>query len=358
MSETRLENVADRFLDSQFVHRPFGTIEGNAVPIGGSGDIELSVVVPCYNEEAGLRELCRRVVEVCQRVCGESYELILVNDGSKDDSSQVIADLAEVNPAIVGVELSRNHGHQLALTAGLSLARGRSIFILDADLQDPPELLPVMMEKLKSGANIVYGRRIDRQGESNFKLLTAKWFYRILGRLTDVDIPADTGDFRLVDRQALDIFLRMPEQYRFIRGMFAWIGLRQEAVDYTRDRRFEGVTKYNIGKMIGFAADAITGFSIAPLRASLYLAFFMLLATVVVATYVVYGWLTFEVAPGWASILLCFLVFSGTQLFCIAVIGEYVGRTFIQSKNRPLYMIKEIVTRASIERRSTANVVE
>jgi len=305
--------------------------------------LRLSVVVPCYNEEENLPELERRVCAVCDQVAPKDYELILVNDGSQDSTSRLIAAMATRNPAIVGLELARNYGQQLALTAGLAFARGERTFIIDADLQDPPEALPKMMSLMdKRGANVIYGQRIDRKGENLFKLLTAKWFYRVLNFMTDVKIPLDTGDFRLMDRDALDIFLAMGERDRFARGMIAWAGLQQEEFPYEREARFAGKSKYSLRQMTLFGVDAITGFSVAPLRLAFVFALAFMFIAVVLALYVLSGWWAGQTVRGWTSVLLFFLAFSSVQLFCISIIGEYVGRTYMQSKNRPLCVVREV----------------
>lgn len=306
--------------------------------------ISISVVVPCFNEEAVLAELQKRIHAACDAVAPGRYELILVNDGSTDRTGEMIGQMAREDPKILGVDLSRNYGHQLALTAGLSFARGQRVFVIDADLQDPPELLAPMLEIMNRGANVVYGQRIERLGESLFKRVSAGLFYRFLNRMTDVPIPLDVGDFRLMDRSALKIFLSMPEQYRFVRGMIAWAGLRQEAFPYERQPRFAGVTKYPLRKMMLVALDAITGFSIAPLRFAYYVALSFMLLALALMLYVVIGWLFFDVVRGWASILFLFLVFTSVQLLCVSIMGEYVGRTYMQTKNRPLFVVRELHT--------------
>ena len=227
----------------------------------------LSIVVPCFNEEACLPELYRRLTASARTAAGDDYELVLINDGSSDRSWPVMQQIAESDSHVLGVNLSRNHGHQLALTAGLDLCRGKTILIIDADLQDPPELLPAMIETMReSGADVVYGVRRSRAGETAFKRATAHGFYRLLSRATEIDIPVDAGDFRLMSRRALEALLAMPEQSRFIRGMVAWIGFRQVPFAYDRDERFAGETKYPFRKMLRFAFDALTGFSSAPLK--------------------------------------------------------------------------------------------
>lgn len=305
-------------------------------------NILLSVVVPCFNEEEVLSELERRLCAVCDAVVPDAYEIVLVNDGSRDRTGPIIAEMVQRNHRIVGVELARNFGHQIALTAGLSFARGQRILVIDADLQDPPELLPDMLKKMEQGANVVYGERSERHGETPFKRWSAKLFYRVLSHLTEVPIPLDTGDFRLMDRKTLNVFLSMPEQYRFVRGMVAWIGLNQEKVPYERQERFAGQTKYPLKKMLIFAVDAISGFSVAPLRLAFFLAIFSIGLAGLVGVYAFVEWIRTQTVPGWTSLLLLFCLFSSVQLVCMSIIGEYVGRTYMQTKQRPLYVVKTV----------------
>jgi len=308
--------------------------------------ISLSVVVACHNEEAVLSELKRRLEQVCRRTVGDSYELVLVNDGSRDRTWSIIAGMAAASANIVGVNLSRNVGHQLALSAGLTLSRGERVLVLDADLQDPPELLPDMIALMDGGADVVYGQRVLRDGDGLFKRGTAYLFYRLLSMFSEVDIPKDTGDFRLMDRKVVHALNQMPEQHRFIRGMVAWLGFNQVALQYSRDPRFAGTTKYSLWKMARFATDAITGFSISPLRISSVLAIGCFVMSAALAVYVAYAWYALSVVRGWTSILLLFLFFSGVQLLVLGVIGEYVGRTYVESKRRPLFIVSEVVTRS------------
>jgi dolichol-phosphate mannosyltransferase len=301
---------------------------------------QLSAVVPCFNEIENISELVRRLAAVCEQCVGENYELVLINDGSTDDTWAEILRLSKDRPQIVGVDLARNHGHQLALTAGLVLARGERILIMDADLQDPPELLPEMMRRLDSGADVAYGQRLHREGESWFKKSSASLFYRIVARLADAPIPADTGDFRLMRREVVDVLLAMPEQHRFIRGMVAWIGFRQVPVFYRRSARSAGTTKYPLGKMVTFAIDAITGFSAAPLRLSLYVSFGSVLIACLLVGYSIWQWFIGETVPGWTSITIIMLAFASVQMFCLGILGEYIGRIYTQSKQRPLFIIK------------------
>jgi dolichol-phosphate mannosyltransferase len=303
-------------------------------------EIYLSVVVPCFNEEEGLNELVRRVVAVCD-ILDRPWELVLIDDGSSDDTWRIIESHASENTSIHGVCLSRNYGHQLALTAGLSVARGARICMIDADLQDPPEVLPAMLERMDLGFDIVYGQRSAREGETLFKKLTARIFYRLIRSLSDTEIPVDTGDFRLVSRRALDDFMGMTERYRFVRGMFSWIGYRQSAFEYRRDARFAGETKYPLTKMVRFALDALTGFSIMPLKLATTLAYLSLVVSAVIGVYVVASLIMYQTAPGWASLLLAISFFSSMQLLTQGIMGEYIGRLYMESKGRPLFIIRE-----------------
>lgn len=255
--------------------------------------LALSIVIPCYNEAECLAELHGRVKAVAEKVAPNNHEIILINDGSRDKSWNIMQQLAVSDPALVAINLSRNHGHQLALTAGLDLCSGSRILILDADLQDPPELLPDMMTEMTAQkADVVYAVRRKREGESWFKKTSASMFYRILARLTDVDIPLDTGDFRLMSRRALDAFLSLPEQARFIRGMVAWIGFRQIPFPYDRAERFGGETHYPLSKMLGLAFDAITGFSTAPLRWASHAGLALVGIASLLLIYTLWGWLS------------------------------------------------------------------
>lgn len=252
--------------------------------------------------------------------------------------------LGEGDPNLVALDLSRNHGHQLALTAGLDLCRGDLIFIVDADLQDPPELLLPMIETMRrEGADVVYGVRTDRAAESHFKKLTAAAFYRILKRATDVDIPLDAGDFRLMTRRALDVFLAMPEQARFVRGMVAWSGFRQIPFAYERAARHAGETKYPLAKMIRFAFDALTGFSTAPLRLASHAGLWLAAGSALLVIYIAASWATGATIAGWTSLMLVVVVLGSIQMFVLGMIGEYIGRLYTQAKNRPLYIVQDII---------------
>ena len=307
----------------------------------------LSIVIPCYNEEACLPELHRRVSAAARAAAGEDHEIVLVNDGSRDASWAAMQMLAAADPRVVAINLSRNHGHQLALTAGLDLCAGARILVIDADLQDPPELLADMMAEMdRQAADVVYAVRRQRAGETAFKKGTAKLFYRLLSRLTDVDIPLDTGDFRLMSRRALDAFLSLPEQARFIRGMVAWVGFRQVPFAYDRAERFSGATKYPLGKMIAFALDAVTGFSTAPLRLASHIGLWLVLASVLLLVYIAIGFFTGSAVQGWTSTMLVVVVLGAVQMFVLGMIGEYLGRLYIESKRRPLYIVADIAGRA------------
>lgn len=319
------------------------TFAGRPSPVSGSG-VKISVAIPCYNEEASLPELHRRVTAICREVAGDAYEMILVNDGSRDGTWSVISALADADPHVRGVDLSRNFGHQAALTAGLTLCAGERILIIDADLQDPPELLKPMMEAMDSqGADVVYGKRRSRAGETQSKKLTATIFYRLLGSLIDFEIPTDAGDFRLMTRRVLEALLSMPESHRFIRGMVAWIGFRQVPLEYDRQSRFAGETGYTFSKMLNFALDAITAFSSRPLRLGLYAGIALLGLSWLGILYSLVSWLFFSTAPGWTSLIIVVMFMGGAQIFMLAMIGEYVSRTFVQTKNRPLYLLREVV---------------
>jgi len=307
----------------------------------------VSIVVPCYNEQEGLEELHRRIFETSKQLSGWNYELILVDDGSTDDSRSIIQALSRLNDKVMGVLLSRNHGHQLALTAGLSMAKGDRVFILDADLQDPPELLHDMMEVMDDGAEVVYGQRRKRNGETTFKKLSAWMFYRTLNFLSEVEIPRDTGDFRLMSRKALDELNNMNERYRFIRGLVSWIGLRQDAFLYDRDERYAGDTHYPMRKMIRFSIDAVTSFSIRPLKIAIVGGFALALLSMMCIAYVITGTLIGKTVPGWSSIIAAILFCSSVQLIMLGIIGEYLGRLYMESKNRPLFIIDTVVGSAA-----------
>lgn len=307
----------------------------------------LSIVVPCYNEEACLSELHGRLSAAARSVAGEDYEIVLVNDGSRDRSWEMMRALSAQDPRLVAINLSRNHGHQLALTAGLDLCSGERILIIDADLQDPPELLPAMLVEMdEQGADVVYAVRRARAGETAFKRGTAKLFYRLLSRLAEIEIPRDTGDFRLMSRRALDALLSLPEQARFIRGMVAWVGFRQVPIAYDRAERHAGQSKYPFSKMLRFALDAVTGFSTAPLRMASHIGLWLVAASVLLLGYIAIGFLTGTAIQGWTSLMLVVVVLGAVQMFVLGMIGEYLGRLYMEVKRRPLYIVAEIAGHA------------
>jgi glycosyltransferase involved in cell wall biosynthesis len=310
----------------------------------------LSIVVPCFNEEACLAELHQRLSAAAREAAGDDYELLLVNDGSRDRTWPMMQQLAERDSHLVAVNLSRNHGHQLALTAGLDLCRGEKILVIDADLQDPPELLSGMLEAMRvNDADVVFGVRRSRAGETAFKRATAHGFYRLLSRATEVDIPLDAGDFRLMSRRALDALLAMPEQARFIRGMVAWIGFRQIPFPYDRQQRFAGETKYPLKKMARFAFDALTGFSSAPLKLASHAGLWLSFGSILLIIYITYAWMTGQNIQGWTSLMLIVVILGAIQMFALALLGEYVGRLYNEAKRRPLYIVQEIAG-GSVER--------
>jgi len=301
----------------------------------------LSVVIPCFNEEATLPSTIVRVIDAVKRVVSD-YEIILVDDGSRDCTWELIRNAIVKNSSMRGMRLSRNFGHQIALSAGLQAARGERIFIIDADLQDPPELLPAMMGELDAGADVAYGRRISRKGEGVFKLATAYGFYRFINWLSDMEIPNDTGDFRLVNRKVLDAVNAMPERHRFLRGMFAWAGFKQVPVDYDRDERVAGESKYPLSAMLRFAVTAITSFSVRPLRLAMLMAACFAAASFLSIIYVVIGHFRGGTAQGWTSLMVVVLFIASLQFLLLGIIGEYIGRMFTEQKSRPLFICSEI----------------
>jgi dolichol-phosphate mannosyltransferase len=305
----------------------------------------LSIVAPCYNEEEGLEEFHRRMTAAAEDTVGTDYELVLLNDGSADRTWSVMADLVKRDPRLVAVNLSRRHGHQLALTAGLYTCRGERILTIDADLQDPPELLGDMWRLMdRTDADVVYGLRRERQGESILKRGTAALFYRLMRRVGYADMPVDAGDFRLMTRRVLDILNSMPERHRFIRGMVSWIGLRQVPIAYDRAPRQSGSSNYPLTRMIGLALDALTSFSIMPLRLASYLGLLLGGLSVLMLGYTLGSWALGHVVEGWTSLLTIILILGSTQLFLFGLLGEYVGRLYLETKRRPLFMIDRVLT--------------
>ena len=302
-----------------------------------------SLVVPLYNEEANLPELYRRLRDVIDRLDGEA-ELVLINDGSHDRSLAMIRDLHRQDPQVSYLSLARNFGHQVAVTAGLNFARGEAIVVLDADLQDPPELIPVLIEKWRQGYQVVYAQRTQRQKERWLKRLMAYGFYRILRHLADVDIPTDTGDFCLMDRRIVDLLNAMPERNRYIRGLRAWVGFQQTAVPYVRDPRFAGEVKYTFAKSLALAVSSLVSFSIVPLRLSTYLGLVAAAIALIMAVLVVYWRFFAPHSPltGFATIAIAVFFLGAVQLISIGILGEYIGRIYDEIKGRPLYTLSEV----------------
>jgi polyisoprenyl-phosphate glycosyltransferase len=312
------------------------------LPDGSEHKPWLSVVVPCYNEESVIEETHKRLTKACVDAVGVDYAIVYVNDGSQDRTWELLEHIAATDSRVIAVKLSRNFGHQIALTAGLSFATGERTLMIDADLQDPPELLAAMMAEMDKGADVIYGKRTERQGETAFKKVTASVFYRILSRLTDIDIPQDVGDFRLVSRRVLDALLSLPEQHRFVRGMVAWLGYNQVAFPYVRNERYAGETKYPVRKMLRLAADAMTGFSVRPLRLGTWLSVACFVLSLVLCGYALVSWMYLDVVKGWTSLVILGSLFAAANFLCLGIFGEYLGRMFQQSKQRPLYFVSEV----------------
>lgn len=305
---------------------------------------KVSVIIPCYNEEDVISETVKRLLQMCDVVHDIDFELIFIDDGSHDRTRAMLKDVAEHDSRIKVLGFSRNFSHQIAVTAGIDASKGDAIILIDADLQDPPEVIPEMIEKWREGYDVVYGVRSERQGESSFKLYTAHLFYRILNRLSDVPIPFDTGDFRLMSRRVVEILCKMPERNRFLRGMVSWVGFRQCALPYQRHRRFAGVTKYPLKKMLKFATDGILSFSIAPLKVATFLGVTCFFVSLMIILYALILRLFTSIwEPGWTAMIVSITFFGGVQLLCVGILGEYIGRIYDQVKQRPLYILEESV---------------
>jgi glycosyltransferase involved in cell wall biosynthesis len=318
--------------------------------------IVLSVVVPVYNEEVVVIESYKRLKNVMNSI-NEPYEIVFVNDGSRDKTVSILSEICEKDANTKLIDFSRNFGHQIAITAGMDYSQGDAIIVIDADLQDPPEVIPMMIEKWREGYDVVYGKRAKRKGESLFKKATAAVFYRFLRKMTDVDIPTDTGDFRLIDRKVCDALKKVHERNRFVRGIISWLGFRQTGVEFVREKRFAGETKYPLKKMIRFAFDAIASFSYKPLKVASYTGIIISFCSFVYLVVVILQKLLEPqtLIQGWASTLAVNLFFDGIMLIIVGIIGEYVGRIYDEVKGRPLYVVRETKNfeSGSFERRNS-----
>ena len=304
--------------------------------------IDLSVIIPIYNEEGNINRMMERLDSVIVKMNLSAVEYIFINDGSKDGSMQLIKQLARTDSRIKFINLSRNFGHQIAVTAGLDNARGNAIVIIDADLQDPPELISELYNKLKEGFEVVYAKRKSRQGEGIIKKATAKMFYRMLSRMTSISIPVDTGDFRIIDRKIVQVLKAMPEQQKFLRGQISWIGFDQTFVEYDRDERYAGKTGYTYKKMFRLALDGITSFSNFPLKIVTIAGFVVSGITFIMMLYALYSrFISRDYEPGWTSLMLTILFLGGIQLIGIGIIGEYISRMSANLRDRPLYIVRE-----------------
>ena len=301
----------------------------------------LSVVIPCFNEEEVISETIHQILAFADEVEGVAVEIIFVDDGSKDGTLKILEDASNFDPRIKVLGFARNFGHQLAVTAGIDFSSGNAVVLIDADLQDPPHVIHQMISKWREGFDVVYGVRIDRPGESAFKLASARAFYRLLNRLSSTPIPLDTGDFRLMDRAVVDVLSAMPEKDRFIRGMVAWVGFKQYALPYKRLERFAGTSKYPLRKMLRFALDGIFSFSTKPLQMAVGFGFLSAGLSLVGIFYALFLRLFTSIwVEGWTAIMIAVLFIGGVQLICLGILGEYVGRIYNEAKNRPLYIVK------------------
>ncbi|WP_445372236.1 glycosyltransferase family 2 protein [Methylomonas sp. HW2-6] len=303
----------------------------------------LSIIVPAYNEQEVLDQFYARVTVVLQTAAPD-YELIFVNDGSRDGTLQLLERLSESDPRVVVIDLSRNFGKEIAVSAGIDFSRGDAVIIIDADLQDPPELIPELLKQWNSGFDNVYARRISRDGESVIKKTTSYLFYRFIRRMTNIDIPADTGDFRLLSRRAVDSLKQLPERNRFMKGLYAWIGYSSVAVEYRRDPRYAGETKWNYWKLWNFALEGITSFTEVPLKVASYVGVAVAFAAFCYGVYIIINTILYgNPVAGYPSLIVTILFLGGVQLIFIGVLGEYLARAFSESKRRPLYFVNKVI---------------
>lgn len=302
---------------------------------------KISIVIPMYYEEEVANECYTRIKKVLSSISNYTYEIIFINDGSKDKTLQILEEISSNDKNVKVISFSRNFGHQAAVTAGIKYVTGDVVLIIDADLQDPPELIPEMLKLWEQGNEVIYGKRKSREGESKFKLLTAKMFYKTLNALSDVEIPKDTGDFRLVDRKVIDVVNSMPEHNKFLRGLFSWVGFKQIPFEYERKERFAGKTKYPLKKMLKLASDGIISFSTKPLKlvGGLGIVSIVLSLAILIYSLVSYIFSLNNLTPGWTSIMVAITLFSGVQLLSIWIIAEYIARIYDETKNRPQYIV-------------------
>ena len=304
---------------------------------------KVSVVIPMYYEEEVANECYNRMKNVLSKLDNYSYEIIFVNDGSKDKTLEILTNICDADKNVKVLSFSRNFGHQAAVTAGIKYVTGDVVLIIDADLQDPPELLPEMLKLWEDGNEVIYGKRKSRKGESKFKLLTAKMFYNTLNALSDVDIPKDTGDFRLVDRKVIDVINTLPEHNKFLRGLFSWVGFEQYAFEYERQERFAGKTKYPLKKMLKLAGDGIISFSTKPLKILGGLGILAIFVSFIILIYALISYIfnLNNLTPGWTSLMVAITFFSGVQLVSLWISSEYIGRIYDETKQRPQYIINK-----------------
>lgn len=311
----------------------------------------ISIVVPCYNEEEVIQETTKRLFAFCTNQPKYDFEIIFVDDGSTDRTFELLLQIARQEDCVRILSFARNFGHQIAVTAGIDSASGDAVVLIDADLQDPPEVIAEMITKWEQGYDVVYGTRRSRQGENAFKLLTARGFYRLLNRLSEVPIPMDTGDFRLMGRTVVDTLKDMPERQRFIRGMVSWVGFNQIALPYDRAERFAGTSKYPLRKMLSFAVDGILSFSVKPLQLAMAMGLFSAGLALVGIIYILYLRIATQTwVEGWTTLMVTMLFMGGVQLLSLGIIGEYIGRIYSEVKQRPLYIIRNRVGFAPIEK--------
>ncbi|WP_160724291.1 glycosyltransferase family 2 protein [Bacillus sp. USDA818B3_A] len=303
--------------------------------------IKYSIVVPVFNEEEVIQQTYHRLTTVMDST-NAPYELLFINDGSKDKTEELLVELGLIDEKVKLINFSRNFGHQIAISAGMDYAQGEAVVIIDADLQDPPELILEMIEKWIAGYDVVYAKRLSRKGESFFKKKSASLFYRTLRSLTDIDIPIDTGDFRLMDRKVVDQMKGLQEKNRFVRGLASWVGFQQTAIEYERDERAAGETKYPLKRMFKLSMDGITSFSYKPLKLASYAGGFLAIAGFIYMFYVFYLKIFTEATvPGWSSLIIIQLFFSSIVLILLGIIGEYIGRIYDETKDRPLYIVRD-----------------